>query len=305
MQNQAESRAGWPAMRPERRFRFRGGHWCLGERTLVMGILNVTPDSFSDGGCGDTPEAAVARGLELVRQGADVLDIGGESTRPGAAPVSAEEECRRIVPVIRGLRAQVAVPLSVDTTKAAVAEAAIAAGAQIVNDISAFRRDPAMPALVRSSGAGAILMHMRGTPADMQCHTSYGDLVQEICDYFSETLEICDRAGIAREAIMLDPGVGFSKTAEQNAVLLFALPRFRQLGCALLVGPSRKSFIGKLLPGEPPPPARVWGTAAAVAVCVLAGADLVRVHDVAEMRQVVTVTDGLCRWAVRCEQKVG
>jgi len=277
-------------------WRVPGREWRLGCgcRTLVMGIVNVTPDSFADGGRCVTAQSAVVRGLQLLEDGADMLDIGGESTRPGAVPVSAAEELARILPVIRSLRERTELPISVDTWKAAVAEAAIAAGATIVNDISGFALDPALAEVVARTGVGCVLMHLRGTPQTMQQFTAYADLAGEVTAELAAALARAEAAGIPRERIVLDPGIGFSKTAEQNHDLIRSFGRLRSaLGRPLLAGTSRKSFIGKLLPGNPPPAERVWGTAAAVTACILYGADIVRVHDVAEMRQVAGVADAL------------
>jgi dihydropteroate synthase len=228
----------------------------------------------------------------MIAAGADMIDVGGESTRPGAPAVAAKDEIRRVVPVIQTLAAETSTPISIDTQKAAVADAAIQAGARIINDVSGFQRDPEMKHVARDTGAGCILMHMRGTPATMQQFTDYNDLVSDICDYFHALVDNAVAAGIARETIMLDPGIGFSKTAEQNLELIARLQRFRELGRPLLVGPSRKSFIGRIL-DLPNPAARAWGTAAAVAVSVYNGADVIRVHDVAEMRQAALVAAAL------------
>lgn len=292
MQDEAKKRGGFGA--PVRRlFRYMGRELVLGERTVLVGIVNVTPDSFSDGGRCLDPGAATAHGERLVAAGAGMLDVGGESTRPGAAEVSADEEMRRVIPVIRALRARVTVPLSIDTVKASVAQAALDVGADIINDISGLHRDPGMLEVLRQSQAGCILMHMRGTPATMQQQTEYVDLVGEVQHYFAAALERAAAVGIMAERFMLDPGIGFAKTADQNLILIRSLRRLRALDRPLLLGPSRKSFIGKLLPGNPPPPERVWGTAAAVTACILYGADAVRVHDVAEMAQVAAVADAL------------
>ncbi len=277
-------------------WRVPGREWTLGagRRTLVMGIVNVTPDSFSDGGRCVTAQAAVVHGLQLLEDGADILDIGGESTRPGSQPVSAEEELARVLPVIRGLRERTDVPLSVDSWKAEVAEAALAAGATIVNDISGFALDPRLAAVAARAGAGCVLMHMRGTPQTMQQFTHYADVAGEVASELACALGRAAAAGIPPERIVLDPGIGFSKTAEQNLELIRGLGRLRRaLGRPLLAGPSRKSFIGKLLPGNPPAAERDWGTAAAVAACILYGADIVRVHNVAAMRQAALVADAL------------
>ncbi len=266
-------------------FRCRQHEFDLTRRVLLMGILNVTPDSFSEHGENYAPARAVASGVALAAAGADVLDVGGESTRPGAPPVGAAEERARVVPVIRGLREHLTLPISVDTYKADVARAALAAGADIINDISGFRRDPGMAAVAAETGAGAIVMHMRGTPQTMQQQTEYADLFGELDAFFADAIARLTAAGVAREAIVLDPGIGFAKTAAQNLQLINGLDHFAGHGRPLLLGPSRKSFIGKTL-GIDDPGQRQWGTAAAVACGIARGARLVRVHDVAEMRQV-------------------
>ncbi|MCK5805754.1 MAG: dihydropteroate synthase [Lentisphaeria bacterium] len=265
----------------------------LGQRALLMGVLNVTPDSFSDGGEFAAVEDAVAHGLAMAAAGADMIDVGGESTRPGAPPVSAREECRRIVPVIRELREALDLPISVDTTKAEVAAAALEQGASIVNDVSGMRADPGMHAVVRDAEAGMILMHSRGTPETMQTLTDYADPVEDIARELDEMVaQALERTGLPETHVMVDPGVGFAKTAEQNLLLIRATARFRQSGRPVLMGPSRKSFIGVAMGGARPAD-RVWGTAAAVTACVLHGADMVRVHDVPEMRDVLCIANAL------------
>ncbi len=263
----------------------------LGERTLLMGILNVTPDSFSDGGRLAGAEAAVARGLELFAEGADWVDVGGESTRPGAARVTAEEELRRVVPVVEGLRARGAGPLSVDTSRAAVARAALDAGADIVNDVSALRYDPAMAALVAERRVPAVLMHLRGAFEAMHRAPAYADVMGEVVRELADCVACAERAGIARDRLLVDPGLGFSKAAEHSLEALRRLPEMAALDLPVLVGPSRKRFIGQLL--ELPVERRVMGTAAAVASAVLLGAHVVRVHDVAAMAEVVKVADAI------------
>lgn len=260
----------------------------LGRHPLVMGILNVTPDSFSDGGRFLDPAQAVEQGVRMAADGADLIDVGGESTRPGSATVNAAEEKHRVVPVIAELGRRVKVPLSIDTWKAEVAQAAVAAGAVIINDVSGLHRDPDMLGVVQETGAGCVLMHMRGEPATMQKLTTYTDLIGEIRDYFRDVLVRAAAVGVAADRFVLDPGIGFAKTAEQNLVLLKRLAEFRELGRPVLVGPSRKSFIGAILPGTTPAQ-RAWGTAASVACSVLHGADVIRVHDVKEMREVATI----------------
>lgn len=263
--------------------------WDLSRQVLVMGIVNVTPDSFSEKGKTAEADAAIAQGVAMAAAGAAIVDVGGESTRPGAEPVSEAEELARVIPVIEGIRAESDVSISVDTYKAAVAEAAIAAGADIVNDISGLRRDPRMAGVIASSGAGCVLMHMRGTPQTMQQLTDYTDLIGEMMAFFEETMRLATEAGIRNACICLDPGVGFSKTADQSLVLIRSLDVFGQWNRPVLLGPSRKSFIGKVLDIDDPAK-RIWGTAGAVAAGVMNGARLVRVHDVPEMRHVVDVS---------------
>ena len=263
----------------------------LGERTLVMGILNVTPDSFSDGGKLAGTQAAVARGLRLFEEGADWVDVGGESTRPGAARVAAEEETRRTAPVIEGLRRRGAGPLSIDTTKASVARSALDAGADLVNDVSAFGYDPAMASLVVERGVPAVLMHLRGGFAQMHRAPSYGDVMGEVMAELGEALHHAVEQGIAREQLILDPGIGFSKDASHSLEALRRIGEMEALDRPVLVGPSRKSFIGKVL--DLPAERRLMGTAAAVAACVLEGAHVVRVHDVREMVEVVRIADAI------------
>ena len=263
----------------------------LGERTLVMGILNLTPDSFSDGGRLAGAESAVARGLELFAEGADWVDVGGESTRPGAARIPAEEELRRVVPVLKGLRAGGAGPLSIDTSKAAVARAALDAGADIVNDVSALRYDPAMAVLVAERQVPAVLMHLRGPFEAMHRSPAYTDVMGEVVRELEEALACAERAGVARDRLIVDPGLGFSKAAGHSLEALRRLPEMAALDRPVLVGPSRKSFIGRLL--ELPVERRLMGTAAAVASAVLLGAHVVRVHDVAAMAEVVKVADAV------------
>jgi dihydropteroate synthase len=279
---------------PMMTFRAGAHQWTLDDRVLTAGIVNATPDSFSDGGRWADPAAAIAHALALVAEGADIIDIGGESTRPGATPIAPDEELRRVLPVIQGLRRASPVAISIDTWKAPVAEAALAAGADIVNDISGFTRDPALPAVAARHRAGCIVMHMRGTPQTMQQHTDYADLLGELRDFFRTAFDRLHGAGIAPEYIVCDPGFGFSKTAEQNLVLLQRLGELGSLARPLLVGTSRKSFIGKAL-DIADPAQRQWGTAATVSWAVMAGARLIRVHDVAAMRQVAQMTLAIAR----------
>ncbi len=260
---------------------------------LVMGIVNVTPDSFSDGGKFLAPGAAVEHALKLVAQGAEILDIGGESTRPGAAPVSEAEELRRVVPVIEQLAAQTQVPLSIDTMKPVVARAALAAGASIVNDVAASaRRDVAMWEVVSEFQAGYIVMHAQGTPQTMQDQPAYNDIIREVGEFFSERLEtLLNAAGIAAEQVAFDPGIGFGKTAEHNLQLLAGLGSFTKKRRPLLLGVSRKSFIGKLLGADLEN--RLPASLACATLAVAAGANLIRTHDVAETVQAVRMAEAI------------
>lgn len=264
---------------------------------LVMGVVNVTPDSFSDGGAYRSPEEAAERGLEMETQGAAILDVGGESTRPGSRPVPADEEIRRVVPVIRRLAAKANAAISVDTTKAAVAKEAIAAGARIVNDTSALADDPAMASVVRDSGAAVVLMHRRGTPATMQEAPRYDSLFDELLAVLSDRIDAAAGAGIDRDRILVDPGIGFGKRLCDNLALHRHLEDLRVLGRPIVFGPSRKSFIAALTGA--PTAERTFGTGASVAAAVMNGAHVVRVHDVKEMREVVRVADAI-RGAAPC-----
>jgi dihydropteroate synthase len=261
------------------------------ERPLVMGILNVTPDSFSDGNRYITLEGAVERALELEREGADIIDIGGESTRPNAPAVGLKEELSRVVPVIEALAGRLTVPISVDTYKAQVARAACAAGAEIVNDVSGLCFDPDMAQAVAQAGAGLVVMHTRGTPDRMQADTRYTDLIAEVTGYLLASLALARDAGIPDSRIAIDPGIGFGKSKEGNLELIRRLSEFLPLGRPILVGPSRKSFIGAVLGSTERD--RTFGTAAVVAVSILNGASIVRVHDVAAMRDVAVMTRAL------------
>jgi dihydropteroate synthase len=256
-----------------------------------MGILNVTPDSFSDGGRFFETESAVSRGVSLEREGADLLDVGGESTRPGSEPVSEDEECHRVIPVIKGLAKRIRLPISVDTCKARVAEESFQAGATWLNDVSALRFDPRMAAVAAKYDVPVVLMHMKGIPRDMQRDPVYRDVVAEVHAFFEERIAFATRSGIRRERIVLDPGIGFGKRLEHNLALIRHLERFHDLGCPILVGPSRKGFLGEILGlplGE-----RLEGTAAVVAVAAMKGADIVRVHDVQAMLRVTRVVDAI------------
>ena len=266
----------------------------LGERTLIMGVLNVTPDSFSDGGRFVDPRKAVARALAMERAGADILDIGGESTRPGSRGISAQEEMARVLPVLNKLRGRLKIPISIDTQKAVIAEAAAMAGVEIINDISALRSDPEIAGVVRRHRLPIILMHMRGTPRSMQKGPFARNVLRDVIEGLREAAARAKRAGIAKSQIILDPGIGFGKNYAQNFELLARLPELARLGYPLLVGPSRKAFIGHALGGVPADE-RIWGTAAAVASSIFGGAHIVRAHDVAEMAQVAKIADGIVR----------
>jgi dihydropteroate synthase len=292
-QRMASALAGFSAP-VVRKVRCRGRELALGQKTLVMGILNVTFDSFSGDGLGKDVAAAVVLGKQMMADGADILDVGGESTRPGAEPVSLEEELSRVLPVISALAKEVEVPISVDTYKSAVARAALTNGASIVNDISGLHFDEQMPRVVADAGAAVIIMHIQGTPRDMQKNPRYDDVVGEISDYLEEGVHRAEAAGVARDQMVVDPGFGFGKTVEHNLELLRRLREFRCLGCAVMIGTSRKSTIGKLL-GDAPPEQRLEGSAASVALAIQAGADIVRVHDVKKMVRVARVADAVAR----------
>jgi dihydropteroate synthase len=270
----------------------------LGERTLVMGVLNVTPDSFSDGGKFFRVADAVKAALAMERAGADILDIGAESTRPGSAGISGEEELERLLPVLQGLHGQLKIPISIDTQKARVAEMAIGAGAEMLNDISGLRQDPKIAEVAARFGVPLILMHMRGTPRTMQKKPWARDVMKDVNRGLRESVAVARRAGVRKSQIILDPGIGFGKSFEQNYELLARLPVLARLGYPLLVGTSRKGFLGATLArnGKPLPSGeRIWGTAATVAASILQGAHIVRVHDVEEMVQVAKVTDCLLK----------
>ena len=257
-----------------------------------MGIVNVTPDSFSDGGLRFDPDRAIAHACQLAADGADVLDIGGESTRPGASPVDAEEEWRRVGPVLDGLRGRVAVPISIDTYKASVATRALRAGATIVNDISGLTFDPDLPSAVARAGAAVVIMHTRGRPQAMYAEADYADVVAEVMAELDLRRRAAESAGIARERMIFDPGLGFAKRAPESMALLAGLARLHGLGGPILSGPSRKSFLSTA-PGDAAAAGRLWATAAAVTASILAGAHLVRVHDVREMGQVARTADAI------------
>ena len=266
--------------------------WCTNpkKRTLVMGIVNVTPDSFSDGGKYYAPITAIDFAFKLIDEGADIIDIGGESTRPGADKVSCSEELARVIPVIEGIRSNNnKILISIDTTKSVVAKEAVEAGANIINDVSGLSFDNQMPETIAQLKAPVIIMHMKGNPSDMQENPKYKDVIDEIITYFKEKINIAINSGIEREMIILDPGIGFGKTVEHNFKILSELNRFNNLELPLLIGPSRKSFIGLTL--NLPPEDRLDGTAATVAVGVNNGARIVRVHDVKNMKRVAIIAD--------------
>ncbi len=271
----------------------------LGPRTAIMGIVNVTPDSFSDGGQFYAAEAAVAQAERLVKAGADIIDIGGESTRPFAEEVTTDQEMARVLPVIEALAARICVPISIDTTKAAVAEAALAAGAALINDISALRMDPRMAAVAAAHGVPVVLMHMKGTPRTMQIDPVYDDVVADVRRFLAEAITRAKDAGVDRRKIIIDPGIGFGKTVSHNLLLLQRLGALNDLGAPILVGPSRKAFIRNILKApsqkeiSPDRPEVETGTQAAVATAVMNGAHIVRVHNVANTRAMLRVLEAI------------
>ncbi len=275
-----------------------GGWLELGPRTLVMGVLNVTPDSFADGGRFADPDRAADAALAMEAAGADLIDVGGESTRPGAADLDAEEELARVLPVFERLAGRLRVPLSIDTYKARVADAAIDRGAGLVNDISALGYDPGLADVVTRRGAALVLMHNRGRSRDMYREARYDDVAREVASELERLVEAAERAGVPRARIIVDPGIGFAKRAEHSLAALAGLPALAAVGRPVLVGPSRKSFLTAAL-GERPADRRDWGTAAAVAASVLLGAHIVRVHAVAEMVDVVRTADAIRQAAAR------
>jgi dihydropteroate synthase len=263
----------------------------LGERTLIMGVLNVTPDSFSDGGLFLEKDKAVAQGLRMVEEGADFIDVGGESTRPGSKPLESQEELRRVLPVIESLAREVDVPISIDTYKSEVAQGAIDAGAQIVNDISGLNFDPHLASVVARADLPLVLMHIRGTPESMQQNVHYGSLFSEVLLSLKESIRRAGSAGLDPEQVIIDPGVGFGKNLNDNLLIIKNLYEFRVLGRPILVGPSRKSFIGRVLGTEARD--RLEGTLAAAAVAALHGAHIVRVHDVLQAKRAVAMADAI------------
>jgi len=276
------------------RLKLRSRTLVLGERTLVMGVLNVTPDSFSDGGEFLAWRKAVRHALRMERDGADILDIGAESTRPGSREVSTAEELRRLLPVLEGLRGRLKIPISVDTRKSSVAKIALDSGAEIINDTSGLTHDARLAQIVAGHRVPIVLMHMRGTPETMQSKPFARDVMVDVIRGLRRSLAIARRAGVARSRILIDPGIGFGKSFEQNYELLRKLPELSELGYPVLVGASRKGFLGGTLArhGSPAPTCeRIWGTAAAVTAAIFGGAHMVRVHDVSEMVQVARVAD--------------
>lgn len=265
-----------------------------GKQTYLMGVLNITPDSFSDGGDYYQVEAAFDHAQELVKAGADILDVGGQSTRPGAKAISPEAELERVIPIIQAIRQAFNIPISVDTTRAAIAQQAIQAGADLINDISGGTFDPQMLSTVAELEVPIVLMHIRGTPETMQQLTDYEDLIGEIKSVLKERIRAAEQAGIARSRIIIDPGIGFGKTYEQNLELLRQLHQFSSFGVPLLVGTSRKSFIGKIL-NQSDPKQRVLGTASTCCAAIAQGADILRVHDLPQMRDVSRVADAIWR----------
>jgi dihydropteroate synthase len=268
----------------------------LGERTLIMGILNVTPDSFYAGGHFPDAQLAIERAFELEKAGADIIDIGGESTRPGADPISADEEIGRILPVLEGLQGKLRIPISLDTQKVAVAEVGLRNGVRIINDVSGLRTDPLLAQLVKSRGAALILMHMRGAPRSMHKGPFARDVIRDIVQGLGASIGIARRAGIAESRLLLDPGIGFGKNYKQNFQILARLPELARLGYPLVVGASRKTFIGWALAGKGqvwPAEKREWGTAAAITTAILNGAHIVRVHDVNDMSQIARIADSI------------
>ena len=273
------------------KFEVKGKSFVIGRRPWLMGVLNVTPDSFYDGGRYFSVEKAVARGLELVSQGIDILDIGGESSRPGSKPISAQEEMERVLPVIRGLRSRVSCLLSIDTTKASVARAALAEGVEIINDISALRSDPEMVYVAAQSQAGVVLMHMKGTPQTMQVNPFYEDVIAEISGFFRERMNFVREKGIPAERIILDPGIGFGKRLEDNLRLINELDSFLSLQRPLLIGVSRKSFIGQIL--NLPAEERLEGTIASAVISLMRGAAILRVHDPQAVSRAIRVAEAI------------
>jgi dihydropteroate synthase len=265
----------------------------LGKRTLIMGIINVTPDSFSDGGKFFDPKVAISHAKSLVSQGADIIDVGGESTRPGSESVTMDEEIRRVIPVIEGIFDEIKVPISIDTCKSEVAKAALDAGACIINDISAARSDPKIANVAAESSSLLILMHMQGTPKDMQKNPQYGDVMGDIKEFLRERLDFALSKGVPKENIIIDPGIGFGKTLEHNYEIIRRLGELKDLNLPILIGTSRKSFIGNTL--ELDVNERLEGTLATITMSIINGADIIRVHDVKEAVRTAKMTDAIYR----------
>jgi dihydropteroate synthase len=258
-----------------------------------MGIVNVTPDSFSDGGMFFTPDEAISHGIQLASQGADIIDIGGESTRPGAKPLSRDEELRRVIPVIEGLSAKVDIPISIDTYKSSIAEEAIEAGAQMINDISALHFDPKMADVTAKYDVPIVLMHIKGTPEVMQLDVHYDCLLTEIMEYLEESIEIAEGAGVDARQVIIDPGIGFGKTVEDNLRIIGHLAELKSLGKPIMLGVSRKSFIGKILDADVD--LRIEGTLASISAAIMNGAHILRVHDVGPARKATRIVDAISR----------
>jgi dihydropteroate synthase len=276
-----------------RTFNFRSRSLECGKQTRLMGVLNITPDSFSDGGAFIDKKDAVAHAVEMVEAGAEIIDIGGESTRPGAPEVSLKDELTRVIPIISDLKAALPeIIISIDTTKAEVAAVALTEGADIINDISGLKYSPQIANLAAEHNAGLILMHMRGTPATMKQHCNYNDLICEVSKSLQESANLAISRGVPEENIMLDPGIGFAKNSSQNIEIMRSIAKFADLGYPILAGPSRKSFIGDILE-QPDPEERVWGTGGAVAWLTMQRVDMIRVHDIKEMKEIIKVIEAI------------
>ncbi|NQT06246.1 MAG: dihydropteroate synthase [Candidatus Omnitrophica bacterium] len=276
-------------------FKLRWDRYCLdlGSRTHVMGVLNCTPDSFSDGGKYFSKEDAIEHAIYMAQNGADIIDIGGESTRPGSLAVTESEELKRVIPVIDVLSKKIEIPISIDTSKASVADAALRSGASMVNDITGLKGDPRMAECIATRGVPVVIMHMQGTPKTMQVSPKYDDLIVEIIEDLRTTIEITRKAGIDKGHIIIDPGIGFGKRLEDNLKIIKELYRFKSLGLPILIGTSRKSFIGQVLGAGVDD--RMMGTACSIALAITNGANIVRVHDVKEMRDVISMADSICK----------
>lgn len=278
-------------MKPPAVWSFCNADLNITQRTYIMGILNVTPDSFSDGGRYLDTGKAVEQALQMQHDGADIIDIGGESTRPGSEPVSGNEELARVIPIIEKLNPTLNIPISIDTCKADVARQALAAGAKIVNDISGLRFDPLMASTIAEYKAGAVIMHIKGSPRDMQKNPYYYDVMKEISEYLSTSIEIALQAGNKKTQLVIDPGIGFGKRLEDNLEIIRNLSKLKKFDCPILIGPSRKSFIGAIL--DLPVAERLEGTIAASTACIINGANILRVHDVKEIKRAAILTDKL------------